>query len=55
MAYATIDLTDPASLRAPSFPSIDGPEDQRYHPRFETCSEQCFKDVADSSRKQGLT
>jgi hypothetical protein len=55
MAYATIDLTDPASLRAPSFPGIDGPEDQPYHSHSETCSEQCFKDVADSSREQGLT
>jgi len=55
MAHATIDLTDPARLRAPSLPSIDGPEDLRHHPRFETCSEQCFKDVAGSSRKQGLT
>jgi formate hydrogenlyase transcriptional activator len=49
MAYATIDLTDPASLRAPSFPSIDGPEDQRYHSRSETCSEQCFKDIIGNS------
>jgi len=55
MAHATIDLTDPARFRAPSLPSIDGPEDLRYRSRFETCSEQCFKDVADSSRKQGLT
>src|SRR5438552_3553973 len=39
----------PASLRAPSFPSIDGPEDQRYHSRFETCSEQCFKDIIGNS------
>jgi hypothetical protein len=52
MAYATIDLTDPARLGAPSIPR---PEDLRHHPRFETCSEQCFKDVADSSRKQDLT
>ena len=49
MAYATIDLTDPASLRAPSFPSIDGPEDQSYHSRSETCSEQCFKDIIGNS------
>jgi len=49
MAYATIDLTDPASLRAPSFPSIDGPEDQRYHSHSETCSEQCFKDIIGNS------
>src|SRR5208282_6096234 len=45
MAYATIDLTDPAGLRAPSFPGIDSPEDQSYHSRSETCSEQCFKDI----------
>ena len=49
MAYATIDLTDPASLRTPSFPSIDGPEDQRYHSHSETCSEQCFKDIIGNS------
>src|SRR6202045_3572097 len=49
MAYATIDLTDPTSLRAPSFPSIDVPEDQRYHSLFETCSEQCFKDIIGNS------
>jgi hypothetical protein len=52
MAHATIDLTDRARLRGPSLPR---PEDLRHNPRFETCSEQCFKDVADSSRKQGLT
>jgi len=49
MAHATIDLPDPASLRAPSFPSIDGPEDQRYHSGSETCSEQCFKDIIGNS------
>jgi len=49
MAHATIDLTDPTSLRAPSFPSIDVPEDQRYHSLFETCSEQCFKDIIGNS------
>jgi len=49
MAYATIDFTDPASLRAPSFPSIDGPEDQSCHSRSESCSEQCFKDIIGNS------
>jgi formate hydrogenlyase transcriptional activator len=49
MAHATIDLTDPASLRAASLPSIDGPEDQRYHSRSEICSEQCFKDIIGNS------
>jgi len=49
MAHATIDVTDPASLRAPSFPIIDGPEDQHYHSRSETCSEQCFKDIIGNS------
>jgi len=52
MAHATIDLTDPARFRALSLPIIDGPEDLRHRrPRFETCSEQFCKDVADSSRK----
>ena len=49
MAYATIDLADPASLTAPSFSSSDGPEDQRYHSHSETCSEQCFKDIIGNS------
>jgi hypothetical protein len=52
MAHATIDLTDPARLRALSLPM---PEDLPHDRRFETCTEQCFKDVAASSRKQGLT
>jgi hypothetical protein len=52
MAHATIDLTDPARLRALSLPM---PEDLPHDRRFETCTEQCFKDVAGSSRKQGLT
>lgn len=49
MAHATIDLTEPASLRTAGFPSVDGPEYQRYHSRSETCSDQCFKDIIGNS------
>jgi len=43
MAHATIDLTDPARPRAPSLPSIDGSEDLRHHPRFETALSNASK------------